>query len=60
MARIEYDIDLRKMLRKDENMLRRKISFEKYSFISSVTKERIPYLQSSDIFTKHRFFLHDA
>jgi hypothetical protein len=56
MARIEYEVDLRRMLRKNENVLRHKISFEKYNFISPVTKEGIPCLRSLDIFTKHGFF----
>jgi hypothetical protein len=38
------------MLRKNENVLRHKVSFEKYSFISPVTKEGIPF------FTKHGYF----
>jgi hypothetical protein len=44
------------MLRKNENVLRHKISFEKYNFIGPVTKEGIPCLRSMDIFTKHGCF----
>jgi hypothetical protein len=43
------------MLCKNENVLRHKISFEKYSFSSPVTNEGIPCLQSLDIFTKHGY-----
>jgi hypothetical protein len=43
------------MLCKNENVLRHKIRFEKYSFISPVTKEDIPCVQSLDIFTKHEY-----
>jgi hypothetical protein len=56
-----------RMLRKNENVLRHKISLEKYSFIGPVTKEGIPCLRSMDIFTKHGcfyeawiFFLYEA
>jgi hypothetical protein len=55
MTRIEYEVDLQRMLYKSENMLRHKV----YSFISSVAKEGIPclyeawmYLRSMDILTK--------
>jgi hypothetical protein len=49
MTRIGYKVDLRRMLRKNENVLRHKIRFEKYSFISPVTKV-IPCVRSLDIF----------
>jgi hypothetical protein len=55
-TRIEYRVDLRRMLHKNENVLRHEVSFEKYSFISLVTKERIPlreawiFLRSMDLF----------
>jgi hypothetical protein len=39
MTRIEYEVDLQRMLYKNENMLRHKVSRE--SFISSVAKEGI-------------------
>jgi hypothetical protein len=55
-TRIEYGVDLRRMLRKNENMLRHEVSFGKYSFISLVTKRRDPSLQCMDIFTKHVSF----
>jgi hypothetical protein len=54
------------MLHKNENVLRHEVSFRKYSFINLVTKEGIPlceawlFLQSTDIFTEHGFFLHEA
>jgi hypothetical protein len=56
MTRNGYKVDLRRMLRKNENVLRHKIRFEKYNFISPVTKGDIPCLQSLDIFTKHESF----
>jgi hypothetical protein len=56
MTPIGYKVDLRRMLRKNENVLRHKIRFEKYSFISPITKEDIPCLRSLDIFTKHGSF----
>jgi hypothetical protein len=37
-TRIEYEADLRQMLRQNENVLRHEVSFEKYSFISFVTR----------------------
>ena len=55
-TRIEYEANLRKMLRQIENVLRHEVSFGKYSFISLVTKEGIPlceawiFLQSMDLF----------
>jgi hypothetical protein len=59
MTRIEYRVDLWRMLYKSENMLSHKV----YSFISSVAKEGIPclyeawmYLRSMDILTKHGSF----
>jgi hypothetical protein len=57
MTRIEYEVDLQRMLYKNENVLRHKD--EKYSFISSVAKEGIPCLRSMDVFTKHGYF-HEA
>jgi hypothetical protein len=48
-TRIEYGVDLRQMLRKNENVLRHEVSFGEYSFISLVTKEGI-------LFTKHGYF----
>jgi hypothetical protein len=55
-TRIEHGVDLRQMLRKNENVLRHEVSFGKYSFISLATKEGIPiceawiFLQSMDLF----------
>jgi hypothetical protein len=37
-TRIEYEANLRKMLRQIENVLRHEVSFEKYSFISLVIR----------------------
>jgi hypothetical protein len=54
-TRVEYVVDLRRMLRKNKNVLRHEVSFGEYSFISLVTKRRDPFLQSMDIFTKHEF-----
>jgi hypothetical protein len=42
------------MLCKNENVPRHKA--KKYSFVSSVAKEGIPYLQSMDVFTKYGNF----
>jgi hypothetical protein len=50
-TRIEHGIDLWRMLRKNENVLRHKVSFEKYSFISPVTKEAWIFLRSMDLFS---------
>jgi hypothetical protein len=49
MPRIEYEVDLWRTLRKNENMLRHEVSFGKYSFISLVIEEGIP-------FAKHGYF----
>jgi hypothetical protein len=57
MTRIEYDVDLRRMFCKNENMPRHKA--KKYSFVNSVAKEGIPCLQSLDVLTKHGYF-HEA
>jgi hypothetical protein len=46
MTRIEYEVDLRRMLRKNENVLRHEVSFGKYSFISLVTEEGIPFCEA--------------
>jgi hypothetical protein len=37
-TRIEYEANLRQMLRQIENVLRHKVSFEKYSFTSLVIR----------------------
>jgi hypothetical protein len=47
--RIEYEADLQKMLRQNENVLRHEVSFVKYSFISPVTRRDLS-LRSMDIF----------
>jgi hypothetical protein len=49
-TRIEYRTDLRRMLRKNKNVLRHEVSFGEYNFISLVTKEGIFF------FTKHGYF----
>ena len=48
-TRIEYEADLRQMLRQNKKVLRHEVSFEKYSFISLVTRRDLS-LQSMDIF----------
>jgi hypothetical protein len=47
--RIEYGVDLRQMLHQNEKVLRNEVSFEKYSFISLVTRRDLS-LRSTDIF----------
>jgi hypothetical protein len=47
--RIEYEADLRQMLRQNKKVLRHEVSFGKYSFISLVTRRDLS-LQSMDIF----------
>jgi hypothetical protein len=58
MIQIEYEDDLRRMLCKNENMPRHKA--EKYSFISSATKEGILRLRSMDEFTKYGYSLRSV
>ena len=55
-TRIEYGVDLRRMLCKNENVLRHEVSFGKYSFISLVTKEGIPLCEAWIFFTKQGSF----
>jgi hypothetical protein len=45
-TRIEYGVDLWRMLCQNENVLRHEVSFGKYSFISLVTKEGIPLCET--------------
>jgi hypothetical protein len=45
-TRIEHRVDLRQMLRKNENVLRHEVSFGKYNFISLVTKEGIYFYEA--------------
>jgi hypothetical protein len=54
--RIEYGADLRRMLRKNENVLRHEVSFEKYSFTSLVTKEAIPLCEAWIFLWSMNFF----
>jgi hypothetical protein len=44
-TRIEHGVDPRRTLRKFENVLRHEADFGKYSFISLVTKEGIPFCE---------------
>ena len=68
MTRIEYKVDLRRMLYKNENVLSHKVSWE-IQFHQLCCKRRDPlftkhgcfyeawiFLQSMDVFTKHEFF----
>jgi hypothetical protein len=45
-TRIEHGVDLRRMLRKNENVVRHEVSFGKYSFINLVTKEGIYFYEA--------------
>jgi hypothetical protein len=45
-TRIEYRVDLRRMLRKYENVLRHEVSFGEYNFINLVTKEGILFYKA--------------
>jgi hypothetical protein len=58
--RIEYGVDLRQMLRKNENVLRHEVSFGKYSFISLVTKEGIPLCEAWIFLRSMDLFLYEA
>jgi hypothetical protein len=54
-TRIEHRVDLRRTLRKFENVLKHEADFGKHSFISLITKEGIPckegiFLRSMDLF----------
>ena len=68
MTQIEYEVDLRRMLCKNENVLRHKVSWE-IQFHQPCCKRRDPFftklgcfyeawmfLRSMDIFTKHESF----
>jgi hypothetical protein len=55
MTRIEYEADLRRMLYKNENVLRHKVSWE-MQFHQLCCKKRIPCLRSMDVFTKYGYF----
>jgi hypothetical protein len=59
-TRIEYGVDLRRMLRQNENVLRHEVSFVKYSFISLVTKEGIPLCEAWISLRSMDFFLYEA
>jgi hypothetical protein len=45
-ATIEHGVDLRRMLRKNENVLRHEVSFGKYNFIGLVIKEGIYFYEA--------------
>jgi hypothetical protein len=55
-TRIGYGVDLRRVLRKNKNVLRHEVSFGKYSFISLVTKDGIPLCEAGIFFTKQGYF----
>jgi hypothetical protein len=53
-TRIEYEANLRQMLRQNENLLRHEVSFRKYSLISLVTRRDISLYEAwISFFTKH-------
>jgi hypothetical protein len=54
--RIEYEADLRQMLRQNKKVLRHEVSFGKYSFISLVTRRDPLYKAWITFFTKHGSF----
>jgi hypothetical protein len=58
-TRIEYGTDLRRMLHKNENVLRHEVSFGEYSFISLVTKEGILFYKAW-IFLRSMDFFYEA
>jgi hypothetical protein len=60
MTRIEYKVNLRRILRKNENVLRHEVSFRKYSFISLVTKEGIPFCEAWIFLQSMDLFLYEA
>jgi hypothetical protein len=59
-TRIEYGADLRRMLHKNENVLRQEVSFGKYSFIGFVTKEGIPLCKAWIFLRSMNFSLYKA
>jgi hypothetical protein len=59
-TRIEHGVDLRWMLRKNENVLRHEVSFRKYSFIILVTKEGIYFYEAWILLWSMDLFLYEA
>jgi hypothetical protein len=59
-TRIEHGVDPRRTLRKFENVLRHEADFEKYSFISLVTKEGIPFCEEGIFLRSMDLFLYEA
>jgi hypothetical protein len=59
-TRIEYRVDLRRILCQNENVLRHEVSFGRYSFISFVTKEGIHLCEAWISLRSMDFFLHEA
>jgi hypothetical protein len=59
-TRIEHGVDLRQMLRKNENVLRHEVSFGKYSFVSLVTKEGIYFYEAWILLRSMDLFLYEA
>jgi hypothetical protein len=59
-TRIEYGVDLQRMLHKNENVLRAEVSFGKYSFISLVTKEGIYFYEAWILLRSMDLFLYEA
>jgi hypothetical protein len=53
-TRIEYEANLRQMLRQNENVLRHEVSFGKYSFMSLVIRRDLSLYETwISFFTKH-------
>ena len=55
MTRIEYEADLRRMLYKNENVLRHKVSWE-IQFYQLCCKRRDPLFTNDGCFTKYGYF----
>jgi hypothetical protein len=56
MTRIEYEVNLRRMLRKNENVLRHEVSLGKYNFVSLVTKEGVHFCEHGYFYEAWIFF----
>jgi hypothetical protein len=53
-TRIEYEVNLRQMLRQNENVLRHEVSFGKYNFMSLVARRDLSLYEAwISFFTKH-------
>jgi hypothetical protein len=59
-TRIEHGVDLRRALHKFENVLRHEAEFGKYSFISLVAKEGIPFCEAWIFLRIMDLFLYEA